>query len=83
MYLTELLLRSLAGLFLQSSVLHSRSGDEQWFDAYDAKQTAYPAWCRACSADHWGPVFARAEARGRVDYLSFFDYLSPFCFFDN
>ena len=40
-------------------VLCRRSGDKQWFDsscrsAYDAKQTAYHAWCRARSADHWG-----------------------------
>ena len=46
-----------------------RSGDKQWFDAscrraYDAKQTAYHAWCRACSADHFGRfALACAEAQ--------------------
>ena len=72
MCLTELLVRSLAGLFLQSSVLRSRSGDEQWFDAscqtaYDAKQTAYHAWCWACNADHWG-LFALARAKAQRVY---------------
>ena len=40
-----------------TTVLHCRSGDEQWVDAscrraYDAKQPGYHAWCRALSADH-------------------------------
>ena len=31
---------------------------------YDAKQTAYHAWCRARHASHWGKfVLARAEAQ--------------------
>ena len=52
-----------------TTVLCSRSGDKQWFDvscrrAYDAKQTAYQAWCRTRSGDHWGRfVLARAEAQ--------------------
>ena len=45
------------GRFVPTTVLCSLSGDKQWFDAscrraYDAKQTAYRAWCRARSADH-------------------------------
>ena len=49
--------------------MRSRSGDKQWFDvscrkAYDAKQTAYHAWCIARNAEHWGQfVHARAEAQ--------------------
>ena len=52
-----------------TTVLRSRSGDKQWFDAsrrraYDAKQTAYHAWCRARIAGHWGRfAFAPAEAQ--------------------
>ena len=51
------------------TVLRSGSGDKQWFDAscqraYDAKQTAYSAWCRACNAEHWGQlVLVCAEAQ--------------------
>ena len=46
------------GLYVPTTVLCSRSGDKKWFDdncwrAYDAKQTAYRAWCRACNAQHW------------------------------
>ena len=57
------------GRLVPTTVLRSRSGDKQWFvascrRAYDAKQTAYSAWCRARSADHWGRfVLARAEAQ--------------------
>ena len=56
------------GSHVPTTVLRSRSGDKQWFDAscrraYDAKQTAYHAWCIARSADHWGRfVLARAKA---------------------
>ena len=44
------------GRLVPTTVLRSRSGDKQWFDAscrraYDAKQTACHAWCRACSED--------------------------------
>ena len=40
------------------TVSSSRYGGEQWFyasrlRAYDAKQTAYCAWCRTRNADHW------------------------------
>ena len=40
------------GRYVPTTVLHSRNGDKQWFDAsckraHDAKQTAYRAWCRA------------------------------------
>ena len=57
------------GRNVPTTVLCSRSGDKQWFDArcrraYDAKQTAYRARCRAHSAEHWGQfVLARAEAQ--------------------
>ena len=57
------------GRYVPTTVLRSRSGDKQWFDAscwraYDAKQTAYCAWCRARNAEHWGQfVLARAEAQ--------------------
>ena len=50
-------------------VIGSRSGDKQWFNAscqgaYDANQTAYHVWCRACNADYLGLfVLARAEAQ--------------------
>ena len=53
--------------YVPTTVFRSRSGDTQWFDAsylraYDAKQTAYRARCRASNADHWGQfVLARAE----------------------
>ena len=63
----ELLVRSL--VILRTTVLRSRSGDKQWFDAScqrvnDAKQTAYHALCRAQSVDHWGLfVLAHAEAQ--------------------
>ena len=56
-------------LLVHTTVLRSGSVDKQWFDdsckrVYDAKQTAYHAWCRARSADHWGRfVLARAEAQ--------------------
>ena len=52
---------------LPTTVLRSRSGHKQWFDAsyrraYDAKQTAYRTWCRARRADRWAWfVFAHAE----------------------
>ena len=57
------------GRLIPKTVLRGRSGDKQSFDAsfqrdYDAKQTAYLAWCRARSADHRGRfVLARAEAK--------------------
>ena len=57
------------GRYVLTTVLCTRSGDEQWFDAscqraYDAKQTAYRTWCRAHSAEHWGQfILARAEAQ--------------------
>ena len=46
------------GRYVPTTVLHSRSGDKQWFDAsfrraHNAKQTAYRAWCRARNAEHW------------------------------
>ena len=55
------------GRLVITTILRSRSGDQQWFvascmRAYDAKQTAYHSLSRACSADHWGRfVFARAD----------------------
>ena len=51
------------------TTLCSRSGDKQWLDgscrrAYDAKQTAYRAWCRSCNADRWFQfVLAHAGAQ--------------------
>ena len=57
------------GRLVPTTVLCSKSGDKQWFDAscqraYDAKQTVYCAWCRACRADHWCRfVFARTVAQ--------------------
>ena len=57
------------GRLVLTTVLLSRSGDEQWFDAscrraYDAKQTAYHAWCKARSAGNWSRIMlARAEAQ--------------------
>ena len=55
-----------------ANVFRSRSGDKQWFHpicrrAYDAKQTAYSAWCRARSEDHWGQfVLALLIPRGSI-----------------
>ena len=57
------------GRYVPTTVLRSKSGDNQWFDAscwraLDAKQTTYHAWCRACNAEHWGQfVFALAVAQ--------------------
>ena len=57
------------GRYVPKTVLQSRSGDKQWFEAscqraYDAKQTAYRAWCRAHNAEHWDQfVLVRAEAQ--------------------
>ena len=54
------------GRYVPTTVLRSISGDKHWFDAscqraYDAEQTAYPAWCRARNAEHLGQfVLARA-----------------------
>ena len=54
---------------VHTTVFRSRYGDKQWFDAscwrvYDAKKTAYHAWCRARSVDHCGRfVLVRAEAQ--------------------
>ena len=51
--------------YVPTTVLRSRSGDKQWFDAscrreYYAKHTAYRAWCRVRNAEHWGQfVLAR------------------------
>ena len=62
-------MRSFIGRLVPTVVLRRRSGDKQWFDAscwraYDAKQSAYHAWCRAHSADHWNRfALARAEAQ--------------------
>ena len=53
--------------------MRSKSVDKQWFDgscrrAYDAKQTAYRAWCRARNAEHWVQfVLAHAEAQRVYD----------------
>ena len=64
---TELLARLLVVLFLPL-FCGGRSEGKQWFDAssgraYDAKQTAYRAWCRARNADTRGLfVLAPAEA---------------------
>ena len=55
------------GRIVPTTVLRCKSGDKHWFDAscrraYDDKQTAYHAWCRARSADQWGRfLLARAE----------------------
>ena len=57
------------GRHVLTTVLSSRSGDKQWFDAncwrtYDAKQNTCCAWCTECNADHSGRfVLARAEAQ--------------------
>ena len=45
------------GRYVPATILSSRSGDKQGFDAgcqraYDAQQTAYRAWSRACNAEH-------------------------------
>ena len=56
-------------MVIPTTVLHSRCVDKQWFDAscqraYDAKHTAYRAWCTARNAEHWGQfVLACAEAQ--------------------
>ena len=61
-------MRSLVGMLLPL-FLHSRSGEKQGFDArsrraYDAKQTAYRAWCRSRIAENCGQfVLARVEAQ--------------------
>ena len=65
----ERAISEVVGRFVSTTILRSRFGDKQLFDAscrraYDAKQTGYHAWCRARSADHWGRfVLARAEAQ--------------------
>ena len=57
------------GRLIPTTVLSSRSGGKQCFDAScwracDAQQSAYHAWCRARCADHWGRfVLGRAEAQ--------------------
>ena len=57
------------GRYVPTTVLHSRSGDMQWCGAscrraYNAKHTAYRAWCKASTAEHWSQiVLARAEAQ--------------------
>ena len=59
-------------MYVSTTVLRSKSGDMQWFDAscrraYDAKQTAYRAWCRASYAEHCRQFEpARAKARGSM-----------------
>ena len=45
------------GRYVPTIVLSSRSGDKKWFHAscrraYDAKQTAYRAWCRTRNVEH-------------------------------
>ena len=52
-------IREVIGWYVPTTVLRSRSGDKQWFDAscrraYDAKLTDYRALFKACNADHWG-----------------------------
>ena len=60
--------RQVIGRNAATAVLRGRSGDKQWFDAscwraYDAKQTAYRAWCRSRNEEHFGQfVLALAEA---------------------
>ena len=57
------------GRCVPTTVLRSRSGDKQLFNAscrrpYDAKQTADRSWCRARNADYLGRfVLARTEAQ--------------------
>ena len=57
------------GRLVPTTVLRSRSRDKQWFEescqrAYDPKKTAFHAWCKTRSADHWGRfVLARVEAQ--------------------
>ena len=56
-------------MYVPTTVLRSRFVDKQWFDAscrraYDAKHTAYRAWCSARNAEHRGQfVLARARPR--------------------
>ena len=50
-------IREVIGRYVPTPVLRCRSGDKKWFDAscrrvYDAKQTAYRAWCRARNTEH-------------------------------
>ena len=59
------------GWLVPTTVFHSRYGDKQWFDAtcmgtYDVKQTAYRAWCRACSVYHWGRIVHALPEAQRV-----------------
>ena len=55
MNLTELLVKSLAGLFLPLfCIVDLERSNGLMPAAGDAKQTAYHARCRACSVDHWG-----------------------------
>ena len=66
---TELLVRSLVGLFLQlfclvdletSNGLMPAAGELMMI----SRLLITPAWCRARSADHWGRfVLSRAEAK--------------------
>ena len=57
------------GRYAPTTVLRSKCRNKQWFDvscrrAYDAKQTAYCAWCRLRNAEHCGQfVLARAEVQ--------------------
>ena len=66
---SEVIVGEVTGRYVPATVLSSRSGDKQWFDAscrraYDAEQTAYRTWCTACNAEHYGQfVLARAEAQ--------------------
>ena len=58
------------GRYVPTTVLHSRSGDKQWFDAsgrraYDDKHTAYRAWCIALNVELWSQlVLALLRPRG-------------------
>ena len=52
--------------YVPTTVLRSKSGDKQWFDAscwraYDFKQNVYRAWCRARNAEHWGQFMLAKE----------------------
>ena len=54
------------GRYVATTVLRSRSGDKQWFNAscrraYDAKQTACCAWCRSRTSDNLPPRHAATD----------------------
>ena len=57
----EILVGMFPPLFYVEELKTSNGNDAT---VYDAKQTAYRAWCRARNADHWGQfVLARVEAQ--------------------